>query len=316
MKKLYLLFFFIATCQVLTAQQEPQYTQFMFNKVAYNPAYAGTFESPTLVAIYRKQWIGLDGSPETQVLSYNQRMFNNRVGIGGTLTRNVVGINRNITLDVTYAYRIPVKRGYLSMAIQPSVRHLYQNWADPRLKPTQAQDNAIPTDVQSRYLVNFGAGIFYSGYKWFAGFSIPRLFDNNIDFLDFDDVKSREKKHLYGMAGMTFDLNKDMALTPQFLVKYVAGAPFDADVNVSLMVKQKFLGGVSYRLGGDTNNAGESVDFLVGVQATENLFICLSYDVALTRLRRYNSGSVEATVRWWFNPPAQATDEAPPPIPW
>lgn len=106
MKKIYPLLLFITTWQFAQAQQDLQYTQFMFNKMAYNPAYAGSFESPTLTAIYRKQWIGLEGSPETQVLSYNQRMLNNRVGIGGTLTRSVIGITRNITLDVPYAYQI------------------------------------------------------------------------------------------------------------------------------------------------------------------------------------------------------------------
>ncbi len=309
MKKIYPFLLLILAWQITSAQQEPQYTQFMFNKLAYNPAYAGTFESPTLTAIYRKQWIGLDGAPETQILSYNQRAANNRVGIGGNLVRNTIGISRSITLDVPYSYRIPVKRGFLSFALQFNVRHLYQNWADPRLNPTQKFDNAIPTDAQSKLLVNFGAGIFYSGYKWYAGVALPRLKDNNIDFADIDGVLSREVQHYNGMAGMTFDLHDDIELTPQFLVKYVPNAPPDADVNISVLVKKKFYGGVTYRTGGDTNGAGESVDALAGMQATENLFICLSYDIGLTRLRKYNNGSVEATVRWWFNPPAQIGDD-------
>lgn len=311
MKKLYPLIIFIAAWEVALAQQDAQYTQFMFNKLAYNPAYAGSFESPTATAIYRKQWIGLEGSPETQVLSYNQRALNNRVGLGGTLTRNVIGITRSITLDLPYAYRIPVKRGTLSMALQLNVRHMYQNWADPRLNPSQTIDNAIPTDAQSKYLVNFGAGIYYTGYKWFAGLSVPRLIDNNIDFLDLDDSFSREVQHFYGMAGMDFDVDEDIKITPQVLLKYAIGAPFDAEVNVSTLVKQKFFGGIGYRLGSDTNGAGESVDVLLGMQATENLFFCLSYDIGLTQLYKYNSGSIEATVRWWFNPPAPDVIDVP-----
>lgn len=304
MKKIYPLLLFITTWQFAQAQQDLQYTQFMFNKMAYNPAYAGSFESPTLTAIYRKQWIGLEGSPETQVLSYNQRMLNNRVGIGGTLTRSVIGITRNITLDVPYAYRIPVKRGVLGMAIQFNVRHMYQNWADPRLNPALPIDNAIPSDAQSKYLVNFGCGIYYTGTNWFAGFGVPRLLDNNIDFLDLDNVLSREVQHFYGMAGRDFDIDEDIRITPQVLLKYAPGAPFDADINVSALVKQKFYGGLGYRLGTDTNGPGESVDVLLGMQATENLFFCLSYDIGLTELYKYNSGAIEATVRWWFNPPA------------
>lgn len=311
MKKLYPLFLFITAWQVTLAQQDQQYTQFIFNKMAYNPAYAGSFESPTATAIYRKQWIGLEGSPETQVLSYTQRALNNRVGLGGTLTRNVIGITRSITFDLPYAYRIPVKRGVLSMSIQLNVRHLYQNWADARLNPSQTIDNAIPTDAQSKYLVNFGCGVYYTGYKWFAGLSVPRLMNNNIDFLDLDDNFSREVQHFYGMAGMDFDVDDDIKITPQLLLKYAPGAPFDAEVNVSALVKQKFYGGLGYRLGSDTNGAGESVDVLLGMQATENLFFCLSYDIGLTQLYKYNSGSIEATVRWWFNPPAPGDAPVP-----
>lgn len=305
MKKNCLLWVLSFACLTVEAQQEPQLTQFMFNKMAYNPAYAGTFESPTLAAIYRKQWIGLDGAPETQVLSYTQRALNNRIGLGGTLTRHVVGISRNITLDVPYAYHIPVKRGTISAAVQFNVRHLYQNWADERLRPSQMLDNAIPTEAQSKYLVNFGTGIFYSGTHWFAGLAAPRLLNNNIDFLDFDEEMSREVQHIYGMLGTSFYINKDLEFTPQALLKYAIGAPFDMDVNTSIMWKRKFYGGLGYRLGGDTNGVGESVDVMFGLQATENLFFCFSYDIGLTRLRRYNSGSIEATVRWWFNPPAQ-----------
>lgn len=315
MKKIYFSLSLLFACSIAKAQQEPQYTQFMFNKLAYNPAYAGTFVSPTLTAIYRKQWMGLDGAPETQIISYNQRAANGRVGIGGNLSRSVIGISRAITLDVPYAYRIPTKRGDLSIGLQFNVRHLYQNWADPRLNPSQQFDNALPTDAQSKVLVNFGVGIFYSAYnKWFVGLALPRIKDNNIDFADLDGVLSREVQHYNAMTGMSFDVDKDLEVTTQFLVKYVPKTPFDADLNVSALFKQKFYGGLSYRTGGDTNGAGESVDVLLGMQTTENLFFCLSYDIGLTRLRRYSSGSLEAVVRWWFNPPAPDNVNIPDPI--
>lgn len=317
MIKIYLSIALAAAWQMAVAQQEPQYTQFMFNKLAYNPAYAGSFESPTLTAIYRNQWMGLEGAPETQILSYNQRAAGGRIGVGGNLMRNTIGISRSITLDVPYAYRIPLRRGHLSAGLQFNLRHFYQNWADERLNASQKFDNAIPTDPQSKLLVNFGVGVFYSGYKWYAGVAVPRIKDNNIDFADLDGVLSREVQHFNAMAGITFDVHEDIRLTPQMLLKYVPQAPFDADINLSAMVKQKFYGGVTYRAGGDTNGAGESVDVLAGMQATENLFFCLSYDVGLTRLRKYNNGSLEATLRWWFNPPAPEGTEIEDPIrPW
>ncbi|MBK7936184.1 MAG: type IX secretion system membrane protein PorP/SprF [Lewinellaceae bacterium] len=317
MKKIYYTIMLIAAGYSAGAQQEPQYTQFMFNKLAYNPAYAGSFESPTLTAIYRNQWMGLEGAPKTQVISYNQRAAGNRVGIGGHLARNTIGITKTLTFNVDYAYRVPMRRGYLSVGLQPSIRHMYQDWTDPRLNPSQKFDIAIPTEPKTKIIANVGFGVFYSGYKWFAGVASPRLINNSIDFADFGGELSREVRHLNAMGGMSFDITKDFTLTPQLLLKYVFNAPFDADVNISAMVKEKFYTGLTYRTGGDTNGTGESVDALFGVQATENLFLCLSYDIGLTRLRKYNNGSLEATVRWWFNPPApDDTKKVDPVRPW
>ncbi len=309
MKQLYVFVSFFLVSSGIYAQQDPLYTQFFFNKMAYNPGYAGSFESPTLVAAYRNQWMGLEGAPNTQVLSYNQRILNNRVGLGGNLNRSSIGITTSLTLDVTYAYRIPFKRGTLSIGLQPSVRYFNQNWADPRLRAIDQGDLSIPTEPSTKYLPNVGFGAYYSGYKWYAGVAIPRLVANNIDFSEFGADISREVQHINAMGGLTFQLSDDVQLTPQALLKYAFNAPFDADINVSVMLKRKFYLGATYRVGGDTNGAGESVDALLGLQATENLFMCLSYDIGFTRLRKFSNGSVEATVRWYFNPPADVLYE-------
>ena len=308
MKKIYAIVLLCMCSTGLWAQQDILYTQFMFNKLAHNPGYAGSFESPTLVALYRNQWMGLEGAPNAQVLSYNQRILNNRVGLGGNLSRSSIGITSSLTLDVTYAYRIPFKRGTLSIGLQPSVRYFRQNWADPRLRAIDQNDLSIPIEPSNKYLPNVGFGAFYTGHKWYAGVAIPRLVANNIDFSEFGSEISREVQHINAMGGITFHLTEEIDLTPQALLRYVFNAPFDADINVSLMLKRKFYVGATYRVGGDTNGAGESVDALLGLQATENLFMCLSYDIGLTRLRKFNNGSVEATVRWYFNPPADISE--------
>lgn len=294
---------FFALAGSAWAQQELQYTQFMYNKMAYNPGYAGSFESPTLVTVYRQQWVGIDGAPNTQAISYNQPLLNNRVGVGANLVRASLGITRSLTFDVAYCYRVPVRRGYLGIGLQASLRHLYQDWTDERLHTSRPDDPAVPLEPKTKLLPNFGFGLFYNGPNWFAGFAAPRLVSNNIDFAENGGVLSREAQHLNGMAGIAFALSEDLELTPQVLVKYVSHAPFDADINLSLMVKRRFTGGFTYRTGGETNGAGESIDALFGMQVNENLFFCLSYDIGLTQLRKYNNGSIEATARWFFNPP-------------
>ncbi|MCC6412351.1 MAG: type IX secretion system membrane protein PorP/SprF [Saprospiraceae bacterium] len=306
MAYLYRIVFFLLLGSVsLQAQQEPMYTQFMFGKMLYNPGYAGSFESPTLLAVYRNQWIGLEGAPKTIALSYNQPLLNNRVGVGGNLVRNSVGINKTITIDIAYAYRIALRRGYLGIGLQASMRHMFQDWTDSRLVTTQpiGIDGAVPGEAKSKLLPNFGFGIFYTGPKWFAGLAAPRLVSNNIDFAEQGGVLSREVQHFNAMAGVSFDLGEEMEITPQLLMKYAIGAPFDVDVNVMGSYQRKFYLGATYRTGGDSGGAGESIDALFGIQATKNLFFALSYDIGLTKLRTYNNGSIEATARWWFTPP-------------
>lgn len=314
MKKNYLLLFFFLNLVALTAQQEQMYTQFYFNKMAYNPGYAGSFSSPTLTAIYRQQWIGLDGAPNAQAVSYNQSMLNDRVGLGGSMMRQQIGISTNLTFELAYAYRIKLQRGHLAVGLQASMRNLRQNWADDRLQPLEQNDPGIPTEPKSKFLPNFGAGLYYVAYsnKWYGGVSIPRLVSNSIDFAEFGTVFSREVQHINAMGGVNLELNNDLSITPQALFRYAIGAPFDAELNVSAMLQKKFYGGLSYRVGGDTNGLGESVDAMLGLQATDNLFFSLSYDIGISRLRKYHSGSAEATVRWWFTPPDDVQIIVPP----
>jgi type IX secretion system PorP/SprF family membrane protein len=301
----------------LFSQQEQQYTQFMFNKLAYNPGYAGSFESPTLTAVYRGQWLGLEGAPGTQMISYSQATLNNRIGLGGNLVRHTIGISRTITADVAYSYRIALKRGYLGVGLQPSMRQIRQDWTDPRLRGSQPllTDIAIPTEPKTKVVFNLGFGLFYTGDKWYIGAAVPRIVQNNIDFAEFGGILSREERHINAMGGFSFDLAEGVELTPQVLLKYVNNTPFDADFNLSLLLKRKFYSGFTYRLGGDTNGSGESLDLLAGVQATKNLFICASYDIGLTSLRKFHNGSAEVIARWWFNVP-EGEDILDPRYPW
>jgi type IX secretion system PorP/SprF family membrane protein len=312
MRKNYLFPLAMLCCFTASAQQEQMYTQFSFNKIAYNPGYTGSFSSPTLTAVYRQQWIGLDGAPNAQVLTYNQALWNDRVGLGGGISRQQIGINTSLTIDFSYAYRVKTNRGHVCVGLQPSVRNLRQNWADPRIKPLQQNDNSIPTEVKSKFLTNLSAGIYYAAYhnKWYAGIGVHRLIRNNIDLSEYG-ILAREVQHFNAMGGITYRPNKDLEVTPQALFRYAVGAPIDAELNVSVLLRKKFYGGIAYRVGGDKKQLGESVDVMLGLQATDNLFFCFSYDIGISKLRHYNSGSMEATIRWWFVPPADNIEVEP-----
>jgi type IX secretion system PorP/SprF family membrane protein len=298
-----ILFTFICAFFAMTsfAQQEQQYTQFMYNKLAYNPGYAGSHETACITGIVRNQWLGLEGAPNTQLLSFNMPILNQRVGIGANLTRHTIGISQKLTLDGVYSYRIRMATGTLGLGLQASVRYFSNNFADSRLVSTlpMAMDPSIPSSVRSKYVPNFGAGAYFSNERFYLGVSVPRLLNNNIDFNEAGTILAEEKLHGYIMTGYLFDLSDNISFKPQALLKFATNSPFDADINGSFIFNKKYIAGLTYRLGGSSTSAvGESLDVMVGAQISNHLFFGLSYDITLSEVKDYSNGSIEAIVRY------------------
>lgn len=299
MKKCYFLLISLLLSVGLRAQQEDQFTQFMYYKLGFNPAFAGSDDGACLSALVRSQWVGLEGAPQSQLLTFNMPVLNQRVGVGASLLRQTIGVSENYTFEGSYAYRVPLGRGFLAAGLQASVRLLRVNFNE--LSGTQPieTDAAIPAGIQSKYVPNFGAGLYYDGQRFYLGLSVPRLLENNIDLADSGDVISREVRHAYLMGGLILPLGDKVQFLPQLLLKYVNGAPFDGDVNLSLVLANRFTVGASYRLGGPKESSlGESVSALLGVQISDTIFFGVSYDATLTELRKYNSGTLEGALRY------------------
>lgn len=284
------------------SQQEAHNTQFMYYKLGYNPGFAGTREAPCVSAIYRNQWLGIDGAPQMQLLSFNMPLMNQRVGVGANLVRQSIGVTELITLDGIYSYRFPLGRGYLGIGIQGSIRSLSIDYRDPRLRGTQALDidPAVPDLSQRRFLFNFGAGLYYQGEKFYVGASAPRLLPGNIDFAETEQQISREVQHVYLMGGFSIDLGEKVRLQPQTLIKFVPNAPIDADINLNAIFSERYTSGVSYRLGGSSSGYGESVSILLAGQISKMLLLGFSYDITLSELRDFNTGSMEVVLRACF----------------
>ena len=281
-------------------QQEQQYTQFMYNKLGYNPGYAGSHSTACITGLYRNQWIGIEGAPQTQALSANIPLMNQRVGVGINLNHHTIGITERWTLDGAYSYRIPMGRGYLGLGLQGSVRYLGNDYDDPRLESNVAisLDGAVPVGLQNKYVPNFGVGAYYNTERFYIGISVPRLLLNNVDFNDIVGEIGKEVHHGYFMAGLRMRMTDKVDFQPQILLKYANNAPFDADVNASLIFNDRFTAGLSYRVGGSTNRAGDSVDLLIGAQLNNQILLGLSYDLTMSELRDNTSGSIELLVRY------------------
>lgn len=285
------------------AQQEAHYTQFMYNKLALNPAYAGSLEAICATGIVRSQWLGLEGAPKSQVFNIDAALYDNRVGVGLNVARSSIGISTNYNADFSYAYRVPLGKGKIGVGLQGSVRSFNANYNDERLIATQGMnlDSSIPTGMQNKLTPNFGAGVYYKEDKLYVGFSIPRLLENNIDFSEDATIISESVRHFYLMGGYVFDVNDKVQLQPQALVKYAENTPLDLDLNLSAIFLNKYMLGATYRIGGSSVGLpAESIDILFSTQINEHLLFGIAYDVTVSEIRDYSSGSIEAMVRYCF----------------
>ncbi|MFN7118064.1 MAG: type IX secretion system membrane protein PorP/SprF [Saprospiraceae bacterium] len=302
MKYIFTLLISVGFCLTMWAQQEEQYTQFMYYKLGFNPAFAGKDGTPSIAALTRVQWVGIEGAPQTQLITFNMPTLNGRVGIGGSIARQTIGVTENYTADAAYAYHVRLGNGTLGMGLQASVRLFRINFSETVGTQPIEDDPSIPMSDRSRYLPNFGAGLYYESKNAYVGFSIPRLLENNINLASSGGRLSKEIRHFYMMGGVNIALGDNVEMQPQILLKYVSGAPFDADVNMNFVFFNKFTSGVSYRIGGSSrNNAGESLSILLGTRLTEQLIFGISYDMTLSELRDYNSGSFEGVLRFSLN---------------
>ncbi len=297
MKKLFILLLFLS--QNLVAQQEAHYTQFMYNKLLLNPAYAGAREVPSVTAIHRSQWVGFDGAPSSQLVSFSSKFFLDRVGIGATVSHVKMGFERDFYGSLAYSYDIIGHDGISVRAgLQGSIRKFGLDFGDPNelhLPVAPSSDETLMDGNISKLVGNFGAGV-YGSYKdvVYAGFSVPSLVSNELNSVNSTaDPKllAKVRKHFYTMLGASLPVAEDIRIVPQVLVKYVNNAPLDADLNATLELKKQFGVGLSYRLGGE--GRGESTDLLAFVRLKNQFTLGASYDFTLTQVKDYSSGSFE-----------------------
>ncbi|MEM1322848.1 MAG: type IX secretion system membrane protein PorP/SprF [Bacteroidota bacterium] len=282
------------------AQQEGQFTQFMNNRMALNPAFAGARGMGSLTAIYRNQWLGFDGAPENKLISFNAPFAGDRVGFGLTILNQTIGITDQWTGSMAYAYNIKInEETSVRFGLQGSMRYLGIDFADPSVFVVDENDASFSDEMQDRYTGNFGVGVYLTFKDLYFGVSVPHMFPNEITFNNQNTfLVAQESPHYYLMTGAMLEMNENLHFRPSLLFKYVENAPFDMDVNLSMVFKYQFTIGASYRLGGD--NAGEAISVNTMYQH-RNIGIGLAYDYSLSDLRDHANGSLEVLVRYDFS---------------
>lgn len=289
MKRLILLgfAFFSILC---SAQQDAQFTQYMFNTISVNPAYAGSRGALSIFGLYRTQWIGLDGAPETSTFSINTPINNSKLGLGVSLVNDKIGPTNENTLSADLSYSIPTSETFkLSFGIKATA-NLFN--LDVTKLSFEDQDDPQFQGLDNKFTPNVGAGVYWHSDKAYFGLSVPNFIETD-RYDDNDTAIFKDKINYYFMAGYVFDLNYDIKFKPALLTKMVQGAPLQVDVSGNFMFYEKFTLGMAYRW-------SASVSAMAGFQVSDGLYIGYGYDHETTNLRKYNSGSHEIFLRFEF----------------
>jgi type IX secretion system PorP/SprF family membrane protein len=268
------------------AQQDVLFSQYMFNKLVINPGYAGSREVFSADLIYRYQWAGFEGAPKTLSLSMHSPLRNEHVGIGGYIYSDQVGPSLDQGALVTYAYRINLPKGKLSLGLQAGVKYNDINWSMIQL---ENPDFAFQGDQKNKVVPDANFGFYYYSNRMFAGVSSKQLLQNEYGMVTGEDgtkTYSKLLRHFYGMAGIAVPVSDMVVFRPSVLVKYVKNAPWQMDLNASFLFNDLFWLGMSYRTDGD-------LVFLTEFNISRKFRIGYSYDVNVTDRIHHNSGSHE-----------------------
>jgi type IX secretion system PorP/SprF family membrane protein len=278
------------------AQQDSQYTNYMYNTQVINPAYAGSREQISALLLYRNQWLGLDGAPTTYNFGIHTPVGPaQRLGLGLNFFKDEIGPadENNIAADVSYTIPISSSGVKLAFGVKGGINLLNIDYNKLNLKSSSASDVAFRNNINSRLTPTVGVGLFlYNTNLWYLGVSAPNLLETT----HYDDVKVSnvtEKMHLFATAGYVFDLSASTKFKPALLAKVVPGAPLAIDASANFLFNEKFTVGAAYRW-------DASLSALAGFQVSDNIMIGYSYDYGLQELTNYNSGSHEIFLRFEF----------------
>lgn len=287
MKKLslFVLFIGVVTADLAFAQQDPQYTQYMYNMNVVNPAYAGSKEGLSITALYRNQWSGLDGAPDTFTFSAHSPI-GDKVGLGLSAIRDELGPVAETNVYADFSYTLDVGSSTkLALGIKAGA-----TFHDVGLVDLELQDPNDPFFSQniSNTYPNVGAGAFLYGEKFYVGLSVPNLL--NSVHLDENGLKyGSETQHYFATAGYVFDVSENVKLKPSTMVKSAFDAPLSFDANLNALFYERFEIGASYRL-------DDSFSGLVGFQVTENIRVGYAYDYITSDLDGVANASHEVIV--------------------
>lgn len=287
MKTLLFSFVLVLTSMLNYAQQDAQFTQYMYNTITINPAYAGSRGALSIFALHRNQWIGLDGAPVTNTVSMNTPLNESNLGLGISIVNDKIGPTQENTISADVSYSIHTSEKFklaFGMKASANLFSLDVNKLNP------VDNDPSLHDFNNKFTPNIGAGIYLHSDKAYVGFSVPNLIETN-RYNDNEVAIFKEKINYYLMGGYVFTISNDVQFKPAGLLKITQGAPLQADISGNFLFMEKLTVGIAYRW-------SAAMSGMVGFQISEWLHIGYGYDLETTHLDKYNSGSHEVFLRF------------------
>lgn len=280
------------TYSKVEAQQDAQFSQYMFNTMAINPAYAGSAELLNASILFRAQWVGFEGAPTTQTLTANTALKNKSLAIGGSLYNDVIGPEQRFGFTGDFAYRILFPKSKLSFGLSAGFEIFQGKFTS--LDLIDNNDLAFVNDVTGKFLPNVGFGIFYYSKKYYIGLSAPKLIENTIyEAVDGTPTNGKQMISYYFTAGYVFPINRDVKFKPAILFKFTKNAPAQLDLNLNFLFVERFWIGVMYR-----HNAAWGI--LLQYQINDQLRFGYSLDISTHEIQLYSSGTHEIMLSYDF----------------
>lgn len=295
MKRIFTTIVLLSVVYVASAQQDPQWSHNMFNRLAVNPGYAGSNNGICGVLLGRNQWTGFAGKPQTGLLSVEGTIQKIHGGAGLTVMYDKLGVQQNIAAKLAYAYRMNVGSGNLGIGVDVGISS--QSFDGSQLTPVTANDPNIPTSKESDIAPDLGFGVYYNTNKLYFGVAATHLLGGK---LDLSGATYNVSRHYYAQAGYDYEINPTFTLRPSIFIKTDA-ASTQLDVNVNLLYKQTVWGGVSYRI-------DDAVVAMAGVQFN-NFRVGYAYDINTSALNAYNSGTHEIMLGYCFKLDAPTSNQ-------
>ena len=274
------------------AQTEPMYSQYMFNMLGVNPAYAGNREASSFNFFQRSQWIGLQGAPQTTSFSFDQSILNKRAGWGIQFYDDKIGVEKADGINIMGSTRIQVsENGILSGGLSLGLMNYRIDLMNVTGRFTP-NDPAFYSNL-NKWMPSLGLGVYYNTDNFYAGVSIPNILKSRLTAFDLirSGLQKVNQKHIFLTTGIVIPINEDLKLKPSTMIKMVEGAPIEADFNTNIWLRDIIGVGVSYR-------TGDAVIGMAEIQANQNLRFGYAYDMTISPLKFYNTGTHEIMIRY------------------